>query len=67
MAGESSEHECAMRVKDVMTRLLGIVTISDLRDLLGDGAARPVPRSRRRTARNRGQKRCGSVAGACAK
>jgi CBS domain-containing protein len=45
-------------------RLVGIVTISDLLDLLGRGAERPVPSSRRWTLRDRGRKPRAAVAGA---
>ena len=48
-------------------RLVGIVTISDLLDLLGRGAARPVPSSRRWTPRDRGKKLHGGTAGPRAK
>ena len=44
-------------------RLVGIVTISDLLDLLGRGAERPVPSSRRWTLRDRGKKPRGAVVG----
>ncbi|HEX2457367.1 MAG TPA: CBS domain-containing protein [Vicinamibacterales bacterium] len=37
-------------------RLVGIVTVSDLLDLLGKGAERPVARSQRWTLRDRGTK-----------
>jgi acetoin utilization protein AcuB len=37
-------------------RLVGIVTVSDLLDLLGKGVERPVARSQRWTLRNRGTK-----------
>jgi acetoin utilization protein AcuB len=48
-------------------RLVGIVTISDLLDLLGRGAERPVPSSRRWTLRDRGKKPLSRTAGARAK
>jgi acetoin utilization protein AcuB len=48
-------------------RLVGIVTISDLLDLLGRGAERPVPSSRRGTLRDRGKKPRSAVSGARAK
>jgi CBS domain-containing protein len=37
-------------------RLVGIVTVSDLLDLLGKGVERPIARSRRWTLRDRGTK-----------
>ncbi len=36
------------------TRLVGMVTVSDLLELLGKGAERPVPKSTRWTMRDRG-------------
>lgn len=38
-------------------RLLGIVTVSDLLELLGRGAERPVPKTRRWTLKHRGPRR----------
>jgi acetoin utilization protein AcuB len=48
-------------------QLVGIVTISDLLDLLGRGAERPVPSSRRWTLRDRGRKPHRAVVGVRAK
>ncbi len=48
-------------------RLVGIVTISDLLALLGRGAERPVPSSRRSTLRDRGKKHRGGLVGTRAK
>jgi CBS domain-containing protein len=45
-------------------RLVGIVTFSDLLDLLGRGAERPVLSSRRWTLRDRGKKPPAAVVGA---